>query len=270
MRSLGDHWPHLLIMGGDLGTVAALSVMLDDAMDVHTAITTSEGFRCLSGHEADVVCQFEPLDAGALCFLHTVRRVLPYSWFVVVTANGNETKLRELAVLRVESLLTRPVSPVVIAEHIATLAALPGEGGVARWRANRNVAATLTYLSTNYAEPLTIDRIASAVGTSASHLVHVFRDVTGSTIRECLTRLRVAATRNLLLNTDDKLEVIAERVGFCDASHLSRVFLQATREHPGGFRRSRWRAAAAPVPALGLAAAGAPVGPAFVPSRRSA
>lgn len=248
MSSLARHRPHLLVMSGESGTVGALSVLLDDYIDVHMATSVSEGFRCISAHQADVICQLDDIDAHVLCFLHTLRGALPSSRLVVVVPTRREAMLPELAVLRVDSLLTSPVSPVVVAEHIATLAALAGRADIARWLSNRYVSATLMYLSTNYADPLTIDRIASVVGTSGSHLVHVFRDVTGSTVRECLTRLRVVVTKNLLVTTDDKLEVIAERVGFCDASHLSRVFVQATGGQPGEFRRSHRRTAAPPMP----------------------
>ena len=56
-------------------------------------------------------------------------------------------------------------------------------------------------------------------------------------VKAYLTRLRVEMARRMLMETDAKLESIASAVGFCDAPHLSRVFMQYTRRRPGEYRQ---------------------------------
>jgi transcriptional regulator GlxA family with amidase domain len=101
----------------------------------------------------------------------------------------------------------------------------------------RYVSQAIEEIRGNYRAPLTVSGIARAIHVSPSHLAHRFRSETGMTVKEYVTRVRVEMARRMLLETDAKLESIADAVGFCDAPHLSRVFVQYTRQRPGEYRR---------------------------------
>jgi AraC family transcriptional regulator len=95
------------------------------------------------------------------------------------------------------------------------------------------------YLYEHYHERgVTVERVAEAIGVSSSHLAHLFPEFAGLSVKQYLTRMRVAMARRLLLSTDLSLEVIAERCGFCDAPHLSRVFHRSVGLWPGAMRRA--------------------------------
>ena len=102
----------------------------------------------------------------------------------------------------------------------------------------RCVSQAIEEIRGNYRAPLTVSAIARAIHVSPSHLANRFRSETGMTVKEYVTRVRVEMARRMLLETDAKLESIADAVGFCDAPHLSRVFVQYTRQRPGEYRRS--------------------------------
>ena len=53
-----------------------------------------------------------------------------------------------------------------------------------------------------------------------------------------LRLIRVDEACHLLLTTDLPLKSIAERSGFCDEYHFSRVFRQLRRMSPGEFRKT--------------------------------
>lgn len=74
-----------------------------------------------------------------------------------------------------------------------------------------------------YAEPLTLDAIAEAVGVSAYHLSHVFSAESGFTLSSYLTSVRMDAAAAMLL-PGAKIADIAEAVGFRDPQYFSRVF----------------------------------------------
>lgn len=57
-------------------------------------------------------------------------------------------------------------------------------------------------------------------------------------VRDYLTRVRVAIAQDLLAHTDAKLPPIAARLGFVDASHLARVVRKVTGRVPSSFRRT--------------------------------
>jgi AraC-like DNA-binding protein len=99
------------------------------------------------------------------------------------------------------------------------------------------VSRAIEQIRRHYRAPLTVRAIAEAIHVSPSHLAHRFRLETGMTVKEYVARVRVEMARRMLLETNAKLESIADAVGFCDAPHLSRVFLQYTRKRPGEYRR---------------------------------
>lgn len=104
-------------------------------------------------------------------------------------------------------------------------------------RLGRRMSQAIEQIRGNYRGPLTVRAIADAIHVSPSHLAHRFRLETGMTVKEYVTRVRVEMARRMLLETDAKLDSIANAVGFCDAPHLSRVFVQYTRLRPGEYRR---------------------------------
>jgi AraC-like DNA-binding protein len=101
----------------------------------------------------------------------------------------------------------------------------------------RHVTQAIAQIRGNYHAPLTVGTIADAIHVSPSHLAHRFRLETGMTVKEYVTMVRVDMARRMLVETDAKLESIASAVGFCDAPHLSRVFVQYTHRRPGEYRR---------------------------------
>ena len=102
------------------------------------------------------------------------------------------------------------------------------------------VARVATYVGTHYAH-VKVEHVASAAGLSAGHFSKVFRDETRMMAKEFVTRIRIEVARHLLRETRDTLEVIAERVGLCDAPHLARIFRRHTGGTPGAYRSSRER-----------------------------
>jgi len=101
-----------------------------------------------------------------------------------------------------------------------------------------SVSRTVDYLGHHFAEVLTVEGIAEIVEISSSHLAHLFRSEIGMSVRDYLTRVRVAIAQDLLAHTDEKLEAIAERLGFADTSHLAHVFQRITGNPPSAYRRS--------------------------------
>ena len=102
---------------------------------------------------------------------------------------------------------------------------------------SRRVSQAVEQIRSSYHAPLTVRAIADAIHVSPSHLAHRFRLETGMSVKEYVTRVRVEMARRMLLETDTKLESIASAVGFCDAPHLSRVFVRYTRRRPGEYRQ---------------------------------
>ncbi|HYE05190.1 MAG TPA: AraC family transcriptional regulator [Planctomycetota bacterium] len=101
------------------------------------------------------------------------------------------------------------------------------------------VRRVLAVIEARAAEPLTLADLARAAELRPSRFSEVFRAWTGHTAKDWLRRVRVERARRLL--TDPRLSVaeVAERCGFADQYHFSRVFRRID-----GLPPSLWRAAA--------------------------
>jgi AraC-like DNA-binding protein len=84
----------------------------------------------------------------------------------------------------------------------------------------RRVAA---FLEEHYMEPLTLERVAAALGRSRQHLAAVFRRQMGITVHEYLTQLRLHAAMRLI-RQGNKIEAVSLLVGYRSKKNLYRHF----------------------------------------------
>jgi len=87
-----------------------------------------------------------------------------------------------------------------------------------------------------YAEALTIRRIAREVDLHPVYLSRAFRSHCGEGVGRYLTRLRVRSALEQLVGTDFPIADIALRCGFSDQSHLTRTVAKVIGITPGRLR----------------------------------
>ncbi|WP_309120935.1 AraC family transcriptional regulator [Paenibacillus sp.] len=95
------------------------------------------------------------------------------------------------------------------------------------------------YMTTQYAEPITIELMAESLGYNRAYLSRVFRERTGATPVAFLVRLRLDRARRLLRERPLlTVEQVASSVGFADALYFSKQFRRAYGQSPTEYRRS--------------------------------
>jgi AraC-like DNA-binding protein len=80
------------------------------------------------------------------------------------------------------------------------------------------------YLESHYAEPLTLERIASDLKVSAYYLSHVFSEENDFTLFATLTTLRMEKARALLRDGRLSVAETARTVGYDNSNYFSKVF----------------------------------------------
>lgn len=118
------------------------------------------------------------------------------------------------------------------------LAEVERAGGVARAAGRSVVADALRFIERNCLGPLTLEDVAAAVRRSPAYVTTALTRATGRSAVQWIIAGRMAEARRLLLCSDEMVEVVAERVGYADATHFIRMF---RREH--GATPTAWRAA---------------------------
>ncbi len=81
--------------------------------------------------------------------------------------------------------------------------------------------------------------LAERVGVSWEHLTRSFHRETGCTPVKYLTDIRLQAAMNNLLNTEDTIEVVAQRNGFANGNYFNKVFRKYTGLTPTQYRKQR-------------------------------
>lgn len=110
---------------------------------------------------------------------------------------------------------------------------------------NSVVVAALRFIERNCLRRLTLNDVAAAVGRSAPYVTTALTQATGRSAVQWIVSGRMAEARRLLLHSDEMVDVVAERVGYADATHFIRMF---RREH--GATPAAWRTAQTRSPRL--------------------
>jgi LacI family transcriptional regulator len=98
------------------------------------------------------------------------------------------------------------------------------------------VVQTLQALRTDPWHKPRADDLAAAVGVSRSSLEHRFRAAVGRSIHEEHVRLRLAATRKLIVETDLPLKAVAMRAGFPSLQYMTTFVRRHTGVTPARLR----------------------------------
>lgn len=94
------------------------------------------------------------------------------------------------------------------------------------------------YLEAHFAEPLSLDEVAAAVGMDKFALCHLYKAKRGDSIMESLKKIRIAKAKRLLRFSSDSVAEIGLQCGFESASYFIRRFREECGCTPGEYRYS--------------------------------
>jgi AraC family transcriptional regulator len=106
-------------------------------------------------------------------------------------------------------------------------------GGLARWQLNR----IIDYVEQHLTERINGQELACLIGVSIGQLFRAFKASVGVPPMHFVTARRFDFACLLLRTSDQPLSQVALTAGFCDQSHLCRVFRRLTGMTPAAWRR---------------------------------
>jgi len=122
---------------------------------------------------------------------------------------------------------------------------IPPEGIVARQSTDilamddRSIAMAVRFIREHFVDDIGVDDVARAACMNRRTMEKRFRALVGRTPATEIRRIRVEAAKELLLQQDLTMDVVAARSGFSSRRWMSTVFTNATGATPGRFRRER-------------------------------
>ncbi|MEM7792256.1 MAG: helix-turn-helix domain-containing protein [Verrucomicrobiota bacterium] len=98
------------------------------------------------------------------------------------------------------------------------------------------------YIQNRFQERISLDEAAQAVNASTRHFCKVFKQATGITFTDYLSRVRVEKAKHLLQNPNLRVSEIAFEVGFESISQFNRSFKRVVGMAPTQFREEGFSA----------------------------
>ncbi|MBP1996024.1 AraC family transcriptional regulator [Paenibacillus eucommiae] len=127
---------------------------------------------------------------------------------------------------------------LLLAEYSAALAPASPLGDLPETESSKLIEQAVHYLSTQYAEPITIEMMAESLGYNRAYLSRLFKQHTQVTPVTFLLKLRIDKARLLLRERRElTVEQIAASVGFHDPLYFSKQFRRWYGASPTEYRR---------------------------------
>jgi AraC family transcriptional regulator, transcriptional activator of pobA len=145
------------------------------------------------------------------------------------------------------NLVRRSLLTLIINEVARAAAASPtvsrrpaASAGASGGNAARSIVTdTLRYIERHCLEPLTLTAIAAAMHRTPSYITTALTRATGRSAVAWIIAGRMAEARRRLLHSDERIEIIAERVGYADPTHFIRLFRRTHGATPAGWRAAQ-------------------------------
>lgn len=98
---------------------------------------------------------------------------------------------------------------------------------------------SLSYINEHYMLKLTLPMLAQRAGMSEGHYTVLIKQRTGSTMTHYLRKIRIEKAKQMFRQTHLPAKEIAQRVGFADYFHFSRIFKQEAGCSPTDYLKSQ-------------------------------
>ncbi|WP_462409531.1 response regulator transcription factor [Neobacillus sp. Marseille-QA0830] len=98
------------------------------------------------------------------------------------------------------------------------------------------VESAKNWIAEHLGENLTIEKIAKIIHLNPTYFCECFKNQTGETVLDYVTRLRLEKAKALLLSTNLKIYDISRDVGYTDTKYFSKLFKKYFGEVPSKFK----------------------------------
>ena len=102
-----------------------------------------------------------------------------------------------------------------------------------------NVARALRFIWEHASEPINVEDVVRVAAMSRRGLHEAFCQQVGRTPGDELRRVRLEAARTRLVESEEKIEVVALQSGYQSLNSFCVAFKQATGQSPGRYRMAR-------------------------------
>jgi AraC-like DNA-binding protein len=99
------------------------------------------------------------------------------------------------------------------------------------------VRSAIHFIHKSYHRDIKVEDIANRLGLNRSYFHRIFKEYTGVTPIEYLTRVRINRAKNLLVKTNLSMSEVAHNIGIGSQQYFTYLFKKGTGMSPGKFRK---------------------------------
>lgn len=105
-------------------------------------------------------------------------------------------------------------------------------------KSSKQVYKIANYIEQNIHKNITLEGLHKQFFYSENYIIKIFKETFSTTPHNYIIQKRIDIAKNLLINTENNLDKIAEEVGFADATVLFKHFKSITGYSPGKYRKT--------------------------------
>ena len=246
--------PTVLVIDDNQIVLTYLTMLLDEKLNVLTALTATEGLEILNGGH-NISCVLLELmlpDLNGLELLKRLRNNKKTSHVHVIVisgSNNNEWILRSVN-MNIQGYFKKPFDGAALSKRIMDLCAA-AETSAQRvlkelWGDDFEqrvallgpvVKAAIAFIDSNFHTRCRREEVADYLNLSPDHLSRRFKKETGLSLNTYITRCRLHLSRELLINQPtEKVKNIAQYTGISDVDYFCKLFKNHTGYTPKQYR----------------------------------
>ncbi|MFT4147047.1 MAG: response regulator [Mobilitalea sp.] len=221
---------------------------------VATANDGMEGTEIIQKYSPDIVITDIAMpDMDGLAMIAGVKSQMPDMEISILTGYREFEFAQKAINLGVTRFLLKPSNLEEIEEAISAMIKKLQENGINPDSDTRNqqdlermdneasnfiVTNAILYIEHNYMHKISLSEVAEKTYVSQWHLSKLLNRNLGQNFSEILNNIRIKEAQKLLRNPSLRIGDIAERVGFMDMAHFSRVFKKSVGISANEYRNS--------------------------------
>lgn len=93
------------------------------------------------------------------------------------------------------------------------------------------------YIEDNYMNSITLEDVGDYIGFNPSYFSSLFKKVTGLSFLEYLSKIRIEKAKELLKESDLRVQDVCIMVGYSDVKYFSKLFIKYTGLKPKEYRK---------------------------------
>lgn len=203
-------------------------------LEIREAENGMDGYKLMALWHPDVVITDirMPVMSGLDMLEKAEQSRIPFT-AVVISAYSDFEYARTAIRFGVREYILKPVNRFELIACLNRIWGLKDQPPSAADESTGSIGKAIRYIENHYYQNIGLEDVAREVGMNANYLSSLFKKQCGMRYIEYLTNLRLEKAKSLIQNTDLKISVIAEMVGYNSTKHFSRLYKEKYRISPG-------------------------------------